>query len=129
MITYAAIAIAAHFRRAGDKAAADSFFPARARVARALLQFAQYFGDFHRSAPSIDHQAKISKERRGGPCPCCARERQSYSGLLDTDECIFRPIADGLGNAQRYHRARGADYTLRIVRICAIVVPKLSRLY
>jgi CRP/FNR family transcriptional regulator len=45
MITYAAIAIAAHFRRAGDKAAADSFFPARARVARALLQFAQHFGD------------------------------------------------------------------------------------
>src|SRR5579871_1931006 len=45
MRTYAAMAIAAHFRRAGDKTAADSFFPARARVARALLQFAEYFGD------------------------------------------------------------------------------------
>lgn len=45
MRTYAAMAIAAHFRRAGDKTAADSFFPARARVARALLQFAEHFGD------------------------------------------------------------------------------------
>lgn len=45
MITYAATAIAAHFRRTGEKTATDSFFPARARVARALLQFAEYFGD------------------------------------------------------------------------------------
>ena len=45
MQTYLVIAIAAHLRKANDKTAADSFLPAKARVARALLQFAEYLGD------------------------------------------------------------------------------------
>jgi CRP/FNR family transcriptional regulator, cyclic AMP receptor protein len=38
-------AIAAHLRRATDETAAVSLLPAKARVARALLQFARYFGE------------------------------------------------------------------------------------
>jgi CRP/FNR family transcriptional regulator, cyclic AMP receptor protein len=45
MQAYLVVAIAAHLRKASGKTAADSFLPAKARVARALLQFAEYLGD------------------------------------------------------------------------------------
>jgi CRP/FNR family transcriptional regulator, cyclic AMP receptor protein len=45
MQTYVVVAIAAHLRKASDKRTIDSFLPAKVRVARALLQFAEYLGD------------------------------------------------------------------------------------
>lgn len=79
MRTYAAMAIAAHFRRAGDKAAADSFFPARARVARALLQFAEYFGES--AAPP--HLLIIKRKFRKGDVAALAHvARENASRIL-----------------------------------------------
>jgi CRP/FNR family transcriptional regulator, cyclic AMP receptor protein len=45
MQTYVVTAIAAHLRKASDKTTTDSFLPAKVRVARALLQFAEYLKD------------------------------------------------------------------------------------
>jgi CRP/FNR family transcriptional regulator, cyclic AMP receptor protein len=43
--THLVTAIAAHLRHATDETTAASILPARPRVARALLQFARYFGE------------------------------------------------------------------------------------
>jgi CRP/FNR family transcriptional regulator len=81
MRTYAAMAIAAHFRRAGDKTAADSFFPAKARVARALLQFAEYFGDS--AAPP--HLLIIKRKFRKGDVAALAHvARENASRILSS---------------------------------------------
>jgi CRP/FNR family transcriptional regulator len=81
MRTYAAVAIAAHFRRAGDKTTADSFLPARARVARALLQFAEHFGDS--SAPP--HLLIIKRKFRKSDVAALAHvARENASRILSS---------------------------------------------
>jgi CRP/FNR family transcriptional regulator len=79
MRTYAAMAIAAHFRKARDKAATDGFLPAKGRVARALLQFAEYFGD----AAAPPHLLIIERKFRKGDVAALAHvARENASRIL-----------------------------------------------
>jgi CRP/FNR family transcriptional regulator, cyclic AMP receptor protein len=79
MRTYVAMTIAAHLRRAGDKAAIDSFFPAKARVARALLQFAEHLGD---TTPPPDLLIIRRKFRKGDIAALAHVARENASRIL-----------------------------------------------
>ena len=80
MRTYAAMAIAALFRRAGDRTAADCFFPAKARVARALLHFAEHLGN--PAAPP--HLLIIERRFRKGDVAALAHvSRENASRILN----------------------------------------------
>lgn len=80
MRTYAAMVIAGHLRRASDKIAADSFFPAKARVARALLYFADHLGD----ATAPPHLLVIERRFRTGDVAALAHvARENASRILN----------------------------------------------